>query len=139
MAQQTRSPEAASGEPVVGTSPWRSLVLSYGAEGDAPEPDDKASELDRAFVHHMLLDGVNDSMDDLSALEEFCRGLKASVNLLAYNSVEGDPFAPSPFGAKPLWQFALCQHGIKARIIRPRGDDIAAACGQLKNKVAAGE
>ena len=139
MAQQTRSPEATSGEPVVVTSPWRSLVLSYGAEGDAPEPDDKASELDRAFAHHMLLDGVNDSMDDLAALEEFCRGLKASVNLLAYNSVEGDPFAPSPFGTKAMWQFALCQHGIKARIIRSRGDDIAAACGQLKNKAAAGE
>ena len=90
-------------------------------------------------VHYMLLAGVNDSMDDLAALEEFCRGLKASVNLLAYNSVDGDPFVPSPFGAKALWQFALCQHGIKARIIRPRGDDIAAACGQLKNKVAAGE
>ena len=54
MAQQTRGPQVTGGEPVVVTSPWRSLVLSYGAEGEAPESDSsKALERDRAFAHHM--------------------------------------------------------------------------------------
>lgn len=87
-------------------------------------------------VHYMLLKGVNDSMEDLAGLQEFCRGLDASVNLLQFNDFEGTSFLPSPFGTVVVWASTLRQHGIRTHIISPRGADIAAACGQLKNQVS---
>ena len=84
----------------------------------------------------MLLRGVNDSREDLAALEEFLDGLDAGVNLLSFNSFEGAPFAPSPFGTFAVWTHLLKRHGFTAQIIEPRGSDIAGACGQLANKVA---
>lgn len=87
-------------------------------------------------MHYLLLEGVNDSMDDLAGLEGFCRGFDAGVNLLRYNDTDGAPFAPSPFGTALVWAHLLRQHGIRAHVIAPRGDDIAAACGQPRNRLA---
>ena len=83
-----------------------------------------------------MLEGINDSMDDLAGLEGFCRGLDAGVNLPRYNEAVGAPFARSPFGTTFVWAHLLRQRGIEAHVIAPRDDDIAAACGQLRNRLA---
>ena len=89
----------------------------------------------RITIQYLLLDGVNDSEDDLRALQDFCRGLDAMVVLLHFNRVEGIPFAPSSSWTTSFWSLALNREGIPTTVNSPRGADISAACGQLVNKV----
>ena len=89
----------------------------------------------RIIIQYLLLDGVNDSEDDLRALQDYCRGLDAMVKLLHFNCVEGIPFAPSSSWTMAFWSLALNRDGIPTTANNPRGADISAACGQLVNEV----
>ena len=93
----------------------------------------------RASVQYLMLDGVNDADEDLDALEAFCRGLDVFVSLLHFNRIDGIPFSPSTFGRMALWRLELRRRGIEARLNKPRGTDIAAACGQLANRFSSSE
>ena len=90
----------------------------------------------RVVIQYLMLNGVNDSEDDLHALQDFCRGLDVMVVLLHFNHVEGIPFEQSPATTKVFWSIALNREGIRTIINHTRGTDISAACGQLVNKVA---
>ena len=85
----------------------------------------------RATLEYVLLDGVNDSDDDLTALIEFCKGLKVNVNLIPYNEY-GGKYKKS----KRLKDFlsGLESAGIEAVMRISRGADIEAACGQLAKR-----
>lgn len=54
-----------------------------------------------------------------------------------YNATEGAQYAASTFGKALLWRRELKQRGIKTILNIPRGADIAAACGQLANRIRA--
>ena len=89
-------------------------------------------------VEYLMLGGVNDSVDELHALVEFCRGLDARIVLLHYNPVEGMEFKPSTFGTTVYWSLYLRQQGFRVIVNQPLGTDVHAGCGMLRNRFVAG-
>ncbi len=81
-----------------------------------------------------LLDGVNDSQQDARELIDLARTVKASVNLIPYNPVSGLGFAPPPIGRCEAFRDELTNAGIAATLRKERGQDIDAACGQLRRQ-----
>jgi 23S rRNA (adenine2503-C2)-methyltransferase len=79
-----------------------------------------------------LLDGVNDSPGDAEQLVDYVGGLKAFVNLIPWNPVEGMPFNPTPLERARDFRDLLTARGIKATLRAEKGQDIHAACGQLR-------
>jgi 23S rRNA (adenine2503-C2)-methyltransferase len=82
-----------------------------------------------------MLDGVNDSLAEARALIRLLRGRPAKVNLIPFNSFPGSPFRCSTQDAMDAFWRTLNAASIVATFRRPRGDDIAAACGQLAGRV----
>ncbi|MCE5242453.1 MAG: 23S rRNA (adenine(2503)-C(2))-methyltransferase RlmN [Desulfobacteraceae bacterium] len=83
------------------------------------------------FVEYVLLAGVNDSLDDAGRLVRFLEGLRARVNVLAYNSGSAQRYAaPS---AEQVRRFCgwLAEKKVFVRARQSKGREIAAACGQL--------
>ena len=89
-------------------------------------------------VEYLMLGGVNDSVAELHALVEFCRGLDARIVLLHYNADEGMEFKPSTFGTTVYWSLYLRQQGFRVLVIQPLGTDVHAGCGMLRNRFVAG-
>lgn len=87
----------------------------------------------RITFEYLMIQGHTDTGRSLSALVDFCRGLKSHVNLLKVNRVAGSPFSPSTDAAIRRFEASLGQHGIEVTVRDSRGADIDGACGQLKN------
>ena len=84
---------------------------------------------------YVLLDGVNDSVAQARQLVRLLKGRPAKVNLIPFNSFPESEFRCStPTAIDSFWR-TLRDSGLIASIRRPRGDDIAAACGQLAGRV----
>jgi 23S rRNA (adenine2503-C2)-methyltransferase len=81
---------------------------------------------------YVLLDQENDSPENAREVVDIVRGLKAKVNLIAWNSGPEIPFHTPADERVKSFQKVLVEAGIPAFIRRPRGRDIYAACGQLK-------
>lgn len=84
----------------------------------------------RVTLEYILLKNLNDSLEDAKALVEFCRGIKANVNLIPYNTHAG-LFNKSPEDRFVKFIAFLKGHKIEAVKRVSRGYDIEAACGQL--------
>jgi len=84
-----------------------------------------------------LLNGVNDRPEDVDALLRFMEGLKATVNLIPWNPVEELPYEPSTPVRCRAFRDALEKSGVTATLRQEKGQDIDAACGQLKRIHAA--
>jgi len=81
---------------------------------------------------YVLLDGFNDSDADARRVAELLRGMRAKVNLIPYNSGSELPYRASPLGRVLAFQEILAGSRIPAYIRISRGQDIGAACGQLR-------
>jgi 23S rRNA (adenine2503-C2)-methyltransferase len=87
---------------------------------------------ERITFEYVLLGGENDALENAQELARLLRGVRAKVNLIAFNGGGGIAFR-TPSEAQVLaFQRVLVGAGIPAFIRRPRGRDIYAACGQLK-------
>jgi 23S rRNA (adenine2503-C2)-methyltransferase len=85
----------------------------------------------RITFEYVMLAGVNDSIADARRLVKLLAPLRAKVNLIFYNPMEGSPLQSSSRDAVEAFQ-AILKHGnLTATIRESRGLDIAAACGQL--------
>ncbi len=85
-------------------------------------------------LEYILLSGVNDRPEHARQLAGICKTLRANVNLIRYNEVEGLPFG-RPDGQSVLrFQAVLRNNGVNAHVRKSRGRDIDAACGQLRRK-----
>jgi 23S rRNA (adenine2503-C2)-methyltransferase len=84
---------------------------------------------------YVMLDGVNDSIKQAKTLIRLLRGRPAKVNLIPFNDFAGSRFRCSTQQAMDAFWQTLNAAGIVATFRRPRGDDIAAACGQLAGRV----
>jgi 23S rRNA (adenine2503-C2)-methyltransferase len=82
-------------------------------------------------IEYTLLDGQNDSPAHARSLAARLRGLRAKVNLIPMNTVRGTTLHAPTSAAVDAFQQALQAHGLDVYVRRRRGDDIAAACGQL--------
>lgn len=90
---------------------------------------------ERITFEYVLLNAVNDSIENAREVVGLLCGIRAKVNLIAFNSGPGVDFS-TPSQQKVLaFQSILTNAGIPAFIRRPRGRDIFAACGQLKRTV----
>ena len=83
---------------------------------------------------YILIAGVNDGPDQTAPLARLARKLNAKVNLIPYNRVEGLPWERPAEPAQEAFLAALEKQKISATLRREKGDDIAAACGQLRLK-----
>jgi 23S rRNA (adenine2503-C2)-methyltransferase len=84
---------------------------------------------------YVLLDGVNDSVAQARQLVKLLRNRPAKINLIPFNAFPESEFRCSSQGAIDAFWQTLRNAGLIATIRRPRGDDIAAACGQLAGRV----
>lgn len=85
---------------------------------------------------YVMLDGVNDSDDDARRLVQLLRDIPAKVNLIPFNIWPGAAYAPSTPARVRSFAAILGKAGLESPIRRPRGEDILAACGQLKSASA---
>ena len=89
----------------------------------------------RITWEYVLLDGVNDSEDHARALAALVKGLPSKVNLIPFNPFPGTRYRRSGPAAIARFQAVLMAHDLTVVTRKTRGDDIAAACGQLAGQV----
>lgn len=93
---------------------------------------------ERLTFEYVLMEEVNDCPHHARELVSLIRGIKAKVNLIAFNPGPGVAFQTPDQGRVLAFQKILSDAGIPAFVRKPRGRDIYAACGQLKRTVEIG-
>jgi 23S rRNA (adenine2503-C2)-methyltransferase len=88
-------------------------------------------ERERLTFEYVMLKDVNDSDRDARQLVSLLSNIKAKVNLIPHNPAPELPYLSSTNERIQAFQKILVESGLPAFIRRPRGQDIAAACGQL--------
>jgi 23S rRNA (adenine2503-C2)-methyltransferase len=83
---------------------------------------------------YVLIAGVNDGLDQVKPLTALARRLKAKVNLIPYNRVEGLPWERPAEAEQEAFLRALEKQKVGATLRWEKGGDIDAACGQLRLK-----
>ena len=91
------------------------------------------SNSERITFEYVMLDGVNDSREDARRLVELLRGIPAKVNLIPFNEWPGAPYKRSSGNRIHAFADIIHNAGYASPIRTPRGEDIMAACGQLKS------
>jgi len=86
---------------------------------------------------YVLLGGVNDAPENAREVLRLVRGIRAKVNLIAWNPGPGVAFVMPDAERVQAFQSILIAGGVPTFIRKPRGRDIYAACGQLKRTVSA--
>ncbi len=86
----------------------------------------------RLTFEYILLKGVNDHDKDAIALADLIRGMNAYVNLIPYNEVDENGFRTCDTKTALHFYDVLMKHGVKATLRTRHGEDIDAACGQLR-------
>lgn len=89
----------------------------------------------RITLEYLMLDQFNDQISDAKELAQFCKRLPVKVNLIEYNSTDGNLFRRANSNQVEQFKNYLENNRIIATIRHSRGKDIDAACGQLANKV----
>lgn len=92
---------------------------------------------EKITFEYLLLAGVNDSVTQATQLARLAQRLGAKINLITYNESDGSPYrTPTPETVlafeKELWKY-----GVTAILRKSKGQDIKAACGQLKAEALA--
>ena len=87
----------------------------------------------RITFEYVMLKGINDSTSDARALIKLMEGIPAKINLIPFNPWPGSPYECSE--KKQIEEFAkiVLKAGYPSPVRTPRGNDILAACGQLKS------
>jgi len=80
-----------------------------------------------------MLKGVNDSPAEAKALVRLLAGIPAKVNLIPFNPWPGAPYERSSEDAIKVFSDIVNAAGYSSPVRTPRGEDIMAACGQLKS------
>jgi 23S rRNA (adenine2503-C2)-methyltransferase len=93
-----------------------------------------ASNARRITFEYVMLRGINDSEADAHELVRLIRGLPAKVNLIPFNPWPGSSYEPSTGNALHRFARIVMDAGFASPIRTPRGQDILAACGQLKTE-----
>jgi 23S rRNA (adenine2503-C2)-methyltransferase len=92
-------------------------------------------------IEYCMLAGINDSDDQAGMLAALMEGFRAHVNLIPFNSIgagiSGTIYARPDSSRLMAFINILRQSGVVVHIRTPRGDDVAAACGQLRQMTCA--
>ena len=88
----------------------------------------------RITFEYIMLEGINDSIKDAKELVKLIKPFKAKINLIPFNPWPGSNYkASSPDQIKVFKKLILEEGKLVATVRLPRGDDVLAACGQLKS------
>ncbi|MEO3477767.1 23S rRNA (adenine(2503)-C(2))-methyltransferase RlmN [Phaeobacter sp. CAU 1743] len=88
---------------------------------------------ERITFEYVMLKDVNDTDEDAHRLVELIKGIPAKVNLIPFNEWPGAPYKRSSNNRIHAFANIIYQAGYASPIRTPRGEDILAACGQLKS------
>ena len=91
------------------------------------------SNSERITFEYVMLKGINDSDDDARRLVKLISGIPAKINLIPFNPWPGAPYERSDRDRIEKFGDIVNAAGYASPIRRPRGEDIMAACGQLKS------
>ncbi|KAI9297127.1 hypothetical protein K502DRAFT_313455 [Neoconidiobolus thromboides FSU 785] len=90
----------------------------------------------RITFEYVMLKGVNDSISEANQLVRLLSNLPAHVNLIPFNPWPGSKFECSDISTIRNFANILLNKNLKTTIRFSRGDDIMAACGQLKSIIS---
>lgn len=95
----------------------------------------KVSNSERITFEYVMIDGVNDTDDDARRLVQHLKDYKipAKINLIPFNEWPGSAYKRSSNNRIRSFAAILMEAGYASPIRKPRGEDIMAACGQLKS------
>ncbi|MCR9113612.1 MAG: 23S rRNA (adenine(2503)-C(2))-methyltransferase RlmN [Rhodobacteraceae bacterium] len=93
----------------------------------------KASNSERITFEYVMLKDVNDSDEDARRLVQLIKGIPAKINLIPFNEWPGAPHQRSDWDRIERFADIIYKAGYASPIRTPRGEDIMAACGQLKS------
>ena len=88
----------------------------------------------RITFEYVMLKGINDSISDAKALFKLMEGIPAKINLIPFNPWPGSPYERSEKSQIEKFAKIILKAGYPSPVRTPRGDDILAACGQLKSE-----
>jgi 23S rRNA (adenine2503-C2)-methyltransferase len=91
----------------------------------------------RVFFEYVMLEDVNDSAEEAQRLARLLRGIRAKVNLIPFNDWDDSGFRRPPLARILAFQAVLLGAGITTTVRWSKGEDIGAACGQLKEPIEA--
>ncbi|MAK09538.1 MAG: 23S rRNA (adenine(2503)-C(2))-methyltransferase RlmN [Rhodobacteraceae bacterium] len=95
--------------------------------------DVKLRNSERITFEYVMLDGVNDTNEDAHRLVRLLKGLPSKVNLIPFNSWTGSQYKRSSTDRIKAFRDIIIKSKLPSPIRKPRGEDIMAACGQLKS------
>ena len=98
----------------------------------------RLSNSERITFEYVMLKGVNDSDADAKRLVKLIRGIPAKINLIPFNEWPGAPYERSDWERIEAFADIVYKAGYASPIRTPRGEDIMAACGQLKSATERG-
>ena len=98
----------------------------------------RLSNSERITFEYVMLKGVKDSDEDARRLVRLIRGIPAKINLIPFNEWPGAPYQRSDWDRIEAFADIIFKAGYASPIRTPRGEDIMAACGQLKSATERG-
>ncbi len=116
--------------------PWSRVPLSEVLDACAFYFERTGREVTLEYV---LLEGVNTEPRHAAQLAKVARRLRCNVNLLRYNPVPGVPYGRPNAETAYAFQRELRSHGVNAHIRTSRGQEVDAACGQLRRRSGGSE
>ncbi|MEL6336060.1 MAG: 23S rRNA (adenine(2503)-C(2))-methyltransferase RlmN [Pseudomonadota bacterium] len=105
---------------------------------DACRAYPRLSNAERITFEYVMLKGVNDSDAEAKRLVQLIAGIPAKINLIPFNPWPGSPYERSDWERIEDFAEIVNRAGYASPVRTPRGDDILAACGQLKSATERG-
>ncbi|WP_045387882.1 23S rRNA (adenine(2503)-C(2))-methyltransferase RlmN [Falsirhodobacter sp. alg1] len=93
----------------------------------------RLSNSERITFEYVMLNGVNDSDADARRLVKLIQGIPAKINLIPFNEWPGSAYQRSTPERIAAFAEIVFNAGYSSPVRKPRGEDIMAACGQLKS------
>ncbi len=93
----------------------------------------RLSNSERITFEYVMLKDVNDTDADARRLVDLIKGIPAKINLIPFNEWPGAPYERSDWARIERFADIIYKAGYASPIRTPRGEDIMAACGQLKS------
>jgi 23S rRNA (adenine2503-C2)-methyltransferase len=121
------------------TDEVRDLIMPVNRKWPVAELFDALDEWNarkkqKLTLEYILIHNVNDALEQAAILSRHARRLRAKVNLIPYNTVEGLEWKRPPANHCRAFQAVLKNAGVPATLRLEKGHDINAACGQLRLK-----
>ena len=94
----------------------------------------RLSNSERITFEYVMIKDVNDSELDAYRLVKLIAGIPAKINLIPFNEWPGSPYRRSELPQIKKFADIIHRAGYASPVRTPRGEDIMAACGQLKSE-----